>query len=163
MAGTPDALTLRVAGFVPAERPGQRIAGMPFSRDKSPLEKHARVKVRLTVDGRSREFWLPAGLDAADPQMSDPQMAEPRLADQHGAEGVGETAAGETVAGRGRRVTVACTADVVNLGFGVFLQEFQRKLDPGTSEASHYASLVNLWPWTPTAGNPARSGCATRC
>ena len=121
---TPDALTLRVAAFAAAQQPEQRIAGMPFSRDKSPLEKHARVKVRLTIDGRSREFWLPAGMDAVDPQLA------PR--------------AGETVAGLQRRASVACTSDIVDLGFGVLLHEFQRKLDPGTSEASHYASLVDF-------------------
>lgn len=141
---TPDALTLRVAAFAPAEKPDQRIAGMPFSRDKSPLEKHARVKVRLTVDGHSREFWLPAGIDAVVPP------APPRA---------GETVhprGGETVAGQGRQVSVACVADVVDLGFGVYLHEFQRKLDPGTSEASHYASLVDLVALDPQTGQPGQ-------
>jgi len=41
-------------------------------------------------------------------------------------------------------VEVTLVPDSVDVGFNVYLDKFQRKLDPGTSMASHYSSLVDF-------------------
>ena len=48
------------------------------------------------------------------------------------------------VIGEDRRVELTLAPDSVDVGFHVYLDRFQRKLDPGTSMASHYSSLVNF-------------------
>jgi hypothetical protein len=48
------------------------------------------------------------------------------------------------VLGRDRRVRVTLPWDTIDLGFNIYLHAFRRKLDPGTSQASHYSSLVDL-------------------
>ena len=49
-----------------------------------------------------------------------------------------------TVVGKDRRVEVTLVPDSVDVGFHIYLDKFQRKLDPGSSVASHYSSLVDL-------------------
>ena len=84
-----------------------------------------RVRLRLTVDGDSEEFWL-APIDA------DP-LRRPLDPDQR-----------KIVHGRRRSASVKLQKDEIDVGVSLFLHKFQRKLDPGTSMASHYSSLVDL-------------------
>jgi hypothetical protein len=74
----------------------------------------------LTVDGNAEEFWLGDG-------FSDTPETSQTL-----------------VEGDGRDVAIRLLRDRVDLGFQVALDEFERKLDPGTSRPSHYASRVDL-------------------
>jgi len=124
-ANTDDALALVVDDFVSAQRPDIRLEPLAFSPDKKLHQKQPQVRVRLTVDGHAEEFWLPAGGDVEGALAAD-------------------GAPGTTVAGQGRRAQLSVVTDSLDLGFGVFLHEFQRKLDPGTSTASHYASRVDF-------------------
>jgi hypothetical protein len=76
--------------------------------------------VRLSVDETTKEFDVVA------------LSSEPLEAKQ------------QVVAAKRRRVTISLPLDEVNLGFQLYLQRFQRKLDPGAGTASHYSSLVDF-------------------
>ncbi len=82
---TPDAVVLRFSDFQPADRPG--FSARTLSFDKSEDLVHLRqAYVRLTVDGKSEEFWMPC---------SSPEG------------GVPEQLTKKTVAGKGRQVVVS--------------------------------------------------------
>jgi len=129
---TPEVLTVRVVEFEPADRPGTKLVPEPFNRSLSPGRKQPQVYVRLTVDGRSEEFWvagLPYGM--ADTDERGRPVSLPREFRRH-------------VAGEGRRVALTMPRGAVELGFGVLLHQFDRKLDPGADTVSHYASTVDF-------------------
>ena len=50
----------------------------------------------------------------------------------------------KTVSGKGRTVAVTLEPDAVDIGFDVALHNFERRLDPGTSQASHFSSIVEF-------------------
>ena len=103
---------------------------LPFAPKKPYRAKTRQVRLRLTVDGRSEEFWLEE-LDPAHMRCGDHQQRR--------------TASERVVAGTGRRVAATMAPYSVELGFDVYLREFERRLDPGTSMASKYSSLVDLY------------------
>ena len=118
-------LEMRVDRFLPADQ--LEIATLPlaFNKDKVPSAKRRAARVRLSVDGKSEEFWL-AGIPVQ-PIEEPPGPTEER-----------------TVTGPRRSVTVRLVPDAVDIGFDVKLDNFERKLDPGTSQASHFSSLVEF-------------------
>jgi len=118
-------LEMRVDRFLPADQ--LEIATLPlaFNKDKAPAAKRRAARVRLSVDGTSEDFWL-AGIPVQ-PIDEPPGPTEER-----------------TVAGARRSVTVRLVPDAVDIGFDVKLDNFERKLDPGTSQASHFSSLVEF-------------------
>ena len=118
-------LELRVDRFLPADRLEVATLPLPFSKDKVPSAKRRAAKVRLTVDGHAEEFWL-AGLPIQ-PVEETPGPAEER-----------------TVEGMSRSVTIGLVPDSIDVGFDVKLDNFERKLDPGTSQASHFSSVVEF-------------------
>ncbi len=124
--GSPVAL--RVEQFQAHDGPGWKVVPVAFNRSKNDGLKQRRALVRLTVDGHSEQFWL-----AAIPPDPDavPDEFQQRV-----------------VVGDSRRVTITLARDQIDLGFRLRLQQFQRKLDPGTSQAAYYASLVDLLPRT---------------
>ncbi len=89
---------------------------LDYSKDPRPSPH-----VRLSVDGVSKEFDLLAA-------MEDP----------------GEDQREQCVECGSRRACVTLRQDEVDLGFQVFLHQFQRKLDPGGGMASHYSSRVDI-------------------
>jgi hypothetical protein len=118
-------VTFYVEGFTPHDRPGWNLSPAPFDKEKEAQQKVRQARVRLTVDGNSEEFWL-EGM-RADPVDSDPKTGQRRV-----------------VAGKGRRVAITLPWDRLDLGFALYLHKFERKLDPGTSMPSYYASLVDM-------------------
>ena len=118
-------LELRVDRFLPADKLELATLPLPFDKDKAASAKRRAAKVRLTVDGKSEEFWL-AGIPIA--PIDEP--AGP--AEQH------------TVEGLSRSVTINLLPDAIDIGFDVKLENFERRLDPGTSQASHFSSLVEF-------------------
>lgn len=122
------ALELRVDRFLPADALEVATLPLPFSKEKSPSAKRRAAKVRLTVDGRSEEFWL-AGLPIQPAQES---LGPPGPTERH------------TVEGTSRAVSVMLVPDAVDIGFDVKLDNFERRLDPGTSQASHFSSVVEF-------------------
>lgn len=118
-------VTFLVEQFTPHDQPGLKIQPVPFAAKRSSEQKQRRVRLRLTVDGNQQEFWLaglpkdPFGLIADNDQQF-------------------------VVDGKDRRVAVTLPWDKIDVGFQLYLHKFQRKLDPGSSQASHYSSLVEL-------------------
>lgn len=123
--GSGAPLTWYVDRFTPSDRPGSAVTPLPYSAKKEGARKQRRALVRLTVDGRSEEFWL----DGIEPNP----LVQPLRPDES-----------RTVPGDKRRVAVSLAWDSFDLGFDVYLHQFDRRLDPGTSMASHYSSLVDF-------------------
>ena len=121
-------LEMRVDRFLPADRLELATLPLPFSKDKPPSAKRRAAKVRLTVDGHAEEFWL-AGMpiEPAQGKAEPPGPAEER-----------------SVEGRWRSVAVSLVPDSIDVGFDVKLDNFERRLDPGTSQASHFSSIVEF-------------------
>jgi hypothetical protein len=98
-------------------------AGSPASR-RSAVSSQPQVRVRLTVDGAAEEFWIA-------PTPSEPFDSPPKNVRK-------------VVAGQGRKVALTLRSDEVDLGVEVFLHKFRRKLEPGSSQAAYYSSLIDL-------------------
>ncbi len=84
-----------------------------------------QARVRLSVDGTEEEFWL-EGLPIELPGL--PPSAGGR----------------KVVEAKHRRVAAILTWDELDLGLRIHLHEFERRLDPGTSQPSYYGSLVDV-------------------
>lgn len=132
--GTPDQVTLSVDRFLASAEPGTAVFPVKFLRDKHPSQKAARARVRLTVDGRSEEFWLS--------RMSDGYWMAGASADAENLP-LGPDLR-RVVESPARRVSVSLVPDDVDVGFYVRLVRFNRYLDPGSGMASHYSSLVDF-------------------
>ncbi len=118
-------LALYVEQFVPHDRPGFLIEPAPYVSSGDKRFKLQQARVRLAVDGNAEEFWLLG-------RMRQPKLGPPRENQR------------KVVHGKGRRVAVTLPKDAIDVGFQVYLHRFERKLDPGSSQASYYASLVDL-------------------
>jgi hypothetical protein len=118
-------LELRVDRFLPADNLEVVTLPVPFDKGKVPSAKRRAAKLRLTVDGTSDEFWL-AGLPIQ-PVQEPPGRTERR----------------EVPSSR-RVAAITMEPDSVDIGFDVKLDNFERKLDPGTSQASHFSSVVEF-------------------
>ncbi|MDR1491239.1 MAG: cytochrome c biogenesis protein ResB [Planctomycetaceae bacterium] len=120
---------IEVAEYEPHDYPGYTIVPKPFQKtSETGTPPQRRVKVRVTADGVGDEtFWLASGM-----------FLTPLS-------GLPETHVGY-VSGKDRTVAVTFPATYLDLGFSVYLQKFERKFDPGTSMASHYSSLVGIYP-----------------
>jgi len=121
-------LEMRVDRFLPADALEVATLPLPFSKDKPPSAKRRAARVRLTVDGHAEEFWL-AGLPIQPAQAT---AAPPGPTERR------------TVAGRSREATIMLLPDAIDIGFDVKLDNFERRLDPGTSQASHFSSVVEF-------------------
>ncbi len=118
-------LKMKVARFVPAQVPGKVILPLPFNKSATPPSSFRAVKLRTTVDGHTEEFWLvgpPPGPYGVPLSENETHRAN----------------------GDNRDVTVSFPLKHVDVGFQVRLKDFERKLDPGTSQASHYSSTIDL-------------------
>jgi len=117
-------LRLVVEDYQRHDLPGWRVEPVP-SRQRRKGVQTRRARVRLTVDGHVEEFWLQGmGMDV---------LPFPPELDQL-----------YSVPGQGRVVKCMLRWDTIDVGFGIYLHQFRRKLDPGTDQASHYSSLVDL-------------------
>ena len=122
------ALELRVDRFLPADALEVATLPLPFAKEKAASAKRRAARVRLTVDGVAEEFWL-AGLPIQPAQAS---LGPPGPTERR------------TVEARSRTVSVMLVPDAVDIGFDVKLDNFERRLDPGTSQASHFSSVVEF-------------------
>jgi len=118
-------LELRVDRFLPADSLEIATLPLPFDKAKPPSAKRRAAKVRLTVDGRAEEFWL-AGMPIQ-PVTEPPGPAERKV-----------------VEGPTRSAAITLLPTAVDVGFDVRLDNFERRLDPGTSQASHFSSIVEF-------------------
>ena len=125
-------VTVCVDYFAPRSAAAEGVAPLPFrnAQDENRLPPQPRTRVRLTVDGRPREFWLAAKPMQAPPFSERPEAEKPDYR--------------ETVAGDGRCVQVTFARDAVDLGFRVYLNQFDKRLVPGTREAEGYSSWIEM-------------------
>lgn len=98
------------------------VVPLPFRRGARMTEP--RLRVRLTADGKSEEAWLAVLAKGARLPVALEEMAFLK----HGA----------------KEIMVSSGHDTVDIGLRLRLVEFQRKLEPGTNQPSHYASLVDI-------------------
>lgn len=120
--------TVYVERFTPSDRPAVEIRPMPFKKDVVTLP---RVKVRLSVDGNRQEFWLAEKTAAK-------STDERRRFVQGGAKNTDDARKNT------RGAAVRLVGDTVELGFSVVLDDFQQRLDPGTSRPSSFSSQVDF-------------------
>jgi hypothetical protein len=123
--------TIYVENYTPSAQPEIQIRPVPFKKDgpKSP-----RVKVRLSVDGNRREFWL-AVASAAESASERRCVVQ---GDQADAKTKSDTADNAPAA------ALSLLSNSVDLGFAVALDDFERRLDPGTSRPSGYSSQIDF-------------------
>ena len=105
--------------YLPAPKPG--VTERPVSFDKDPRRaKRPAAKLKLTVDERSKEFWvaaMPIGPEPQPPAAAEVEMVgSDRLAVE---------------------LTLQPTDSFRDVGLQVHLDQFHRKLDPGTTQAGH--------------------------
>lgn len=124
---TGDQLKFYIHEHIPAADPEVTTIPEEFVRDKNLGQRRPAAKIRMTVDGKSEDVWLAAYLGGPD------TLPAGRTENQ-------------VVAGEDRKVSIILPVDAVDIGFRVKLRNFEQKLDPGTSQASHYSSTVDLLP-----------------
>ena len=127
-----DAFTMRMGTIklktdrhLAAETPRRIVQAVPFDKTLVPTGAIRAARLRVTVDGHTEEFWvlgMPPGSGMFGPHPSERKQ----------------------VAGQGRTVTVSLPLDDFDIGLTVRLRDFERKLDPGTSQPSHYTSVVDF-------------------
>lgn len=83
------------------------------------------AKLRVTVDDNTEEFWLAANFGRAGVLPS-------------------ATERKREVRGKNRSLWVTMPLKEEPLGFRVRLLDFERKLDPGTAQPSHYSSTIDI-------------------
>ena len=106
------------------------IQELPYASKMSAQQKTPQVRLRLTVDGRRESFWLEQLGFAQSVRGLPPESRQ---------------AVEKVVESDRRRVAATMALYSVDLGFDVYLREFERGLDPGTSMPSKYSSLVDLY------------------
>lgn len=109
--------------FDPQQAGQEVVVPLPFRKGARMTEP--RVRIRASWGGSTQEMWLAVLPRGAMGPINPDEVC--RL--QNGSEEI--------------RITVKY--DAVDVGFWVKLLEFQRRLDPGTNQPSHYASLVDLY------------------
>lgn len=117
-------LKMYVESYEGADVAEETMIGLPFEREITRVHFPA-ARVRLTVGDESDEFWIQS--------YQGPPDEEPPLESQV-----------RFMAGKDRLVSLKMPIDMFDIGFRVALQDFERRLDPGTSQPSHYSSVVTF-------------------
>lgn len=115
-------LQMYVDNFVSADKPSATAVRSPFN-PKMQMPSPAAL-VRLTKGDESEEFWLQA-------HFGDPNSGHVDDSTRHVMK-VGDTS-----------LTLSMPIESFDIGFRIFLEKFERRLDPGTAQPSHYSSDVH--------------------
>lgn len=118
-------LQMYVDRHLSSPRPDRHVDPLPFNKDANPRDLDRAVKLRMVVDGHAEEFWLVGGaFDPLERPLGGLQLA--------------------SVRSPRREVTCALRLGEIDVGLNVRLKNFERTLDPGTSQAAHYGSMIDL-------------------
>lgn len=122
-------LKMYVSRYTPCDGPGKIAVPVEFRRDLPIAQSRPAVQLEILAkqgDGKivSTKKWL----RAASPDDPTVLRQEDRL----------------LVEGGKRKYELTMMLDAIDIGFRVRLDKFERKLDPGTSQASHFSSTVDL-------------------
>ena len=118
---TPDAADIVIERFVPQDVPGHRIVPALAERGQ---HNEQRIRLRVVFDGKEDLFWLRAVLPTVVPLP--PEQDQVRY-----------------LYGNNRTLCVEFNFEAVDLGFGILLKNFEKRMEPGTRMPSHYSSLVD--------------------
>ncbi len=119
-------LRFYVADFIASEKPVMAAASLPFNRDLQIVQREVRAKVKVTWGDTQQEQWIRAFVGApGERQQADQQI---RIHDKQA----------------GNTLVLTMPTEAIDIGFRIRLKDFERKLDPGTSQASHYSSWVDF-------------------
>ncbi|MBX7073728.1 MAG: cytochrome c biogenesis protein ResB [Pirellulales bacterium] len=129
-------LKMRVKEYTPADAPCKVVLPRPFDKSLAAQSALRAVKLRTTVDGKTSDFWLLG----APPLAFNNALSASEL---------------RTLLGDNRSVGVSFPLEQIDVGFLIKLDDFERRLDPGTDTASGYASQVDFL-------NPATGGAVLR-
>jgi hypothetical protein len=121
-------------------RPDGKVVPLPFDKKKDQVLKQRRVRLRLSLDGRTETAWLD-GLPMVPAELLGRSFRDGQQ---------------WTLSGKDRRVKIKLAWDEIDTGFRLYLHRFDRRLDPGTSQPSHYSSLVSRLPPESAAEAEAR-------
>ncbi|MFI4876074.1 MAG: cytochrome c biogenesis protein ResB, partial [Blastopirellula sp. JB062] len=114
-------LKMYVENFISADVPSATAMRDPF--DPKMQMPSPAAKVRLTKGEKTDEFWIQA-------HFGDPNSGHVDESTRHVMQ-VGDTS-----------LALVMPIESVDIGFRVFLEKFERRLDPGTAQPSHYSSDV---------------------
>ena len=122
-------LKMYVSRYTPCDGPGKIAVPVEFRRDLPIAQSRPAVQLKIIAKKSAgkvtiTEKWLRAA-SPDDPTILRP---EDRL----------------IVEGGKRKYELTMMLDAIDIGFRVRLDKFERKLDPGTSQASHFSSTVDL-------------------
>lgn len=128
-------LKMYVSKFTPASEPTVVPEKHEFVKgaligDPQVGGRYPAGKFRLTVDDKSEEFWLFPDLTLPDVAPTNRPNREQRIQTMQASDG--------------RVVSLTMPINALDIGFRVRLNKFERKLDPGTEQASDYASWVDI-------------------
>ena len=139
---TPDAASLTFKNFEPAARPDIRPRPIPFNQELDYRLRQAFV--RLTVDGQSDEFWAHASQTT--PRNCSACTGSRTTSCTNSSNGTNARGGSTTRSrARGGRLCLALKHNPSSR-FHRPAQQGRRKLDPGSSQASFYASEIDLLP-----------------
>lgn len=139
--------------FIPSREPKLIPRPEPFNKDLPASAKRPAVKLRITVHdpqtGKAtdvEEVWV-VGIGLLDdlfeqikginPQLHQMALSQDRIREVSPLQN-------PVIEVGGKRISLQFLTDVVSVGCNVHLDQFERKLDPGTSQPSHYGSQVDF-------------------
>ena len=140
-------LRFYVNDFVRSDKPRPSSQALPFNRDLQIVQRRVMALIRVTFGETTEEHWIRAFVGAPG-ERRDPDQ-EVRIHDELSRQ----------------TLVLSMPTQALDIGFRIRLKDFERKLDPGTSQASHYSSWVDfidlkstraIWS-VPLSGGPAAS------
>ncbi len=119
-------LRFYVHKFISSEKPVISAIPLRFDRDKQIVQREVRAKLKVKWGEVEQEHWIRAFVGApGERQRPDQQI---RIRDPEA----------------GNTLVLTMPTEAFDIGFRIRLKDFERKLDPGTSQASHYSSWVDF-------------------
>jgi len=120
-------LKLYVDELVASSKPETIAVPRKFDRQPRNRVKQAAAKLRLTVNGKSDEFWMFTYMESPDVEPTSDRNVR-------------------SVLGKDKKTmaTISMPLEAVDIGFRVRLDKFERKLDPGSSQPAHFSSTVDF-------------------
>jgi len=119
-------LRFYVNDFESSDKPRVTSEALPFNRDLQIVQRRVMALVRVTFGTTTEEHWIRAFVGAPGERRATDQ--EIRVHDEPS----------------GQTLVVSMPTQALDIGFRIRLKDFERKLDPGTRQASHFSSWVDF-------------------
>ena len=119
-------LRFYVNDFEPSDKPRVTSEALPFNRDLQIVQRRVMALVRVTFGTTTEEHWIRAFVGVPGERRAPDQ--EIRIHDEPS----------------GQTLVVSMPTQALNIGIRIRLKDFERKLDPGTRQASHFSSWVDF-------------------